>query len=103
MTGAQSLVERIETVGIPVDISISDRDICGSYTPIAQDVNGETIAGVTHHPHVIIATIRGSTRGKEIAVITQLTGSPAAGYEIGERRIIPDTVLVDGPDDVLHT
>ena len=103
VTGPQSLIERIEAVVLPVDLDGQTGRFTGSYTPLAQDVNGETIAGVTINPNVISATTTVSSRGKEIAVITQLTGSPAAGYEIGERRIIPDTILVDGPDDVLAT
>ena len=101
VSGPQSLVNRIAKVVLPVDIGDKTGEFTNVYTPIAKDANGETIAGLTITPGTINATVSVSTRGKEIAVITQLSGSPASGFEIGDRRIIPDTVLVDGPADVL--
>jgi YbbR domain-containing protein len=101
VTGPESLLSRIASVVLPIDVEGQAGTVVGSYTPVAEDANGQTIAGVTITPNLISASVTVTSRGKEIAVITQLTGAPEPGYEIGERRIIPDTILVDGPDDVL--
>lgn len=101
VTGPQSLIDRIAAVVVPVDLEGRSGTFTGTFTPIAQDANGETIAGVTINPGAITATVTVSSRGKQIAVLIQLSGSPETGYEIGERRVLPDTILVDGPADVL--
>ena len=101
VTGPASLVNRITKVVVPIEIGNRTGTFANTFTPVARDGNGDTIAGVTINPGTISATITVATRGKEIAVITQLSGSPAVGYEVADRRIIPDTILVDGPAAVL--
>ena len=54
-------------------------------------------------PGTVPINVQITARGKSVAVITQLIGEPAPGYEVVDRTINPSTVIVDGPADVLAT
>lgn len=99
--GPASLMARVARVVLPIEIGNQTRDFTGTFTPVAQDSDGRTIAEITISPSSVRATVEITARGKSVAVITQLIGTPAQGFDILERTVNPPTVLVDGPQDVL--
>ena len=103
VSGPSSLVSRVNRVELPVDISDRTADFSGVFEPIAVDENGQPISGVTLNPDVIAATVEITARGKRVAVIAQINGDPAPGFEVVDRLINPGTVLVDGPPEVLES
>jgi YbbR domain-containing protein len=101
VTGPKSLVQRVVQVELPIDIANRTTDFASVFTPVAVDKDGQTIGGVTLSPPTISATVEITTRGKRVAVIAQIEGDPASGFEVVDRLVNPNTVLVDGPGDVL--
>jgi YbbR domain-containing protein len=99
--GPSSLVDRVTRVVLPIDISEETGTYEASFTPIAQDADGQAIPEVEISPESVRASVEVTARGKSVAVITQLQGEPAQGYEVVDRTINPPTVLVDGPQGSL--
>lgn len=99
--GPTSYVERVADVVLPVDLGDRTGDFTAIFEPIALDADGELIPEVDVSPNAIEASVRITSRGKNVAVIAQLIGEPAQGYEIVDRQIIPTTILIDGPDEAL--
>jgi YbbR domain-containing protein len=103
VTGPNSLVERVDQVMLPIDIANRTTDFASVFTPVPVDKNGQPIAGLTLNPSTISATVEITTRGKRVAVIAQIEGEPSTGFEVVDRLVNPNTVLVDGPRDVLDS
>jgi YbbR domain-containing protein len=99
--GPSSVVDRVDSVVLPIDISNQSGTFEDSFTPVARDSSDNPIPEVEISPETVTATVEVSARGKSVAVITQLNGDPAQGYEVVDRTINPATVLVDGPQGSL--
>jgi YbbR domain-containing protein len=99
--GPSSVVDRVDSVVLPIDISNQSGTFEDSFTPVARDSSDNPIPEVEISPETVKATVEVSARGKSVAVITQLNGDPAQGYEVVDRTINPATVLVDGPQGSL--
>jgi YbbR domain-containing protein len=100
--GPSSVVDRVSRVVLPIDISNQSGTFDGSFTPEARDGEDNPIPEVEIAPQSVDATVVVAARGKSVAVITQLDGEPAQGYEVVDRTINPPTVLVDGPQGLLN-
>jgi YbbR domain-containing protein len=103
VTGPASLVNRVAKVELPVDIANRTTDFASVFTPVALDEGGQPIAGVTINPASVSASVEITARGKRVAVIAQVEGEPASGFEVVDRLINPNTVLVDGPPEMLDS
>ena len=101
VSGPESSVGQVRAVQLPVDIANRTSNFVGVFTPIAVDDGGQQIGGVTLNPIAITAEVAITARGRELAVVTQITGAPASGYEIVDRAINPITALVDGPPETI--
>lgn len=102
VTGAESQVAKVSKVVLPITIENQTRDFVSSFTPVARDAAGNDIAGVTISPDTVSATVPISSRGKSVTVIVQTAGQPADGYTVASKAANPQTVTVDGPDDVIQ-
>ena len=103
VTGAESVVGRINNVVLPITLDNQLRSFVGSFTPQALDAANGVIADVTINPSPVTATVQLTTRGKSVAVLPQVIGRPAEGYQSDTYVVNPATVVVDGPADVLDT
>jgi YbbR domain-containing protein len=103
VVGAESSVAKVAKVVLPIVIENQTRDFVSSFTPIARDASGNEVTGVTITPGSISATVPISARGKSVAVIVQPVGQPADGYRVTNTVSSPQTVIVDGPDDVINS
>jgi len=101
VSGPRSLVTSIREVILPITLQSVGTEFSASFAPQAIDDTGRIIPEVTITPGDIVATVRIDERGKSVAVIAQIVGAPAQGYQVVDRAAIPNTILVDGPDDVL--
>jgi YbbR domain-containing protein len=102
VSGPRSAVERVTEVILPVTLDeaqVSDYD--SLVTPYAVDAEGLRINEVEILPSTIPVTVEVQRRGKSISVIPNITGVPAEGYTIQVRRALPDTIVVDGPEEAL--
>ena len=103
ITGPETLVHRVARAELPVDIANRTTDFASVFTPSAVDASGQPIAGVSISPATVSATVEITARGKRVAVIAQIEGEPAAGFEVVDRLVNPNTVLVDGPASTLDS
>jgi YbbR domain-containing protein len=99
--GPSSIVDRVARVVLPIDITEETGTYEADFSPVAQDADGQAIPEVEISPETVRASVEVTARGKSVAVITQLQGEPAQGYEVVDRTINPSTVLVDGPQGSL--
>lgn len=103
VSGPSSLVESVVQVILPVEVSGGTQTFEEVFIPQAVDKDGAVVMGVTVEPAAVQATVRVSARGKSVAVLASISGSPAPGYEVAERTIIPQFVVVDGDEAVLDS
>ncbi|MEZ4531937.1 MAG: CdaR family protein [Thermomicrobiales bacterium] len=103
VTGPSSLVESVAEVVLPVEVSGGTQTFQDIYIPEARDAEGNLVEGVTIAPTAVEATVRVSARGKSVAVLASITGTPATGYEVGDRTINPQFVIVDGNEAILDS
>lgn len=101
--GPSSVVARIERVVLPIVIGNNVRDFTGSFTPVARDVNGQAVTEVEISPSMMTALVPIQAAGRSVAVFTQIIGTPATGMEVLDRAVIPSTVVIDGPQDLLDS
>jgi YbbR domain-containing protein len=103
VTGPTSLIDSIHEVALPVQVSGGTQTFQGVYVPEAHDDAGEIVEGVSIEPSAVSATVRVSARGKSVAVLANITGSPATGYEVADRTVNPQFVIVDGDESELDS
>lgn len=103
VTGPTSSIESIHEVVLPVQVSGGTQTFEDVYVPEARDKSGTVVEGVTIEPAAVQATVRVSARGKSVAVLANITGSPATGYEVADRSVNPQFVIVDGDESVLDS
>jgi YbbR domain-containing protein len=99
--GSESAVNRVSTVVLPVTIGNQTRVYVDNFEPQARDSSGNIVEDVVITPGTVSATIDISQRGKEVAVVPQYTGIPAAGFRVSGQVSSPLTVIVDGPSNAL--
>ena len=103
VSGPESSVGQVAAVELPVDIANRTANFETVFTPRAVDAGGQEIGGVTLNPTTISAEVQIAARGRQLAVVTQITGAPASGFEVVDRAINPITVLVDGPPETIES
>ena len=103
VTGPSSLVDSIAQVVLPVDVTGGTRTFEDVYISEARDKDGNPIEGISIEPSAVKATVRVSARGKSVAVLPTIVGSPATGYEVADRTVNPQFVIVDGEEGVIDS
>ena len=103
VTGSESAVNSVSKVVLPITLDNQLRTFAGTFTPQAVDASGSVIGNVTINPSPITATVQLTTRGKSVAVLPQVIGRPAEGYQSDTYVVNPATVVVDGPAELLDT
>jgi YbbR domain-containing protein len=103
VSGPSSLVSRVSKVILPVEITQQTTNFEKLYIPYAVDSTGQRINDVTILPQQVSTIVELKTRGKEVSVIARTTGTVADGFSVQQRSVVPETVLIDGPDDVLES
>ncbi len=102
VTGPRSAVQRVNRVVLPVSIGQNVQDFSEEFEPYVVDTADQVIAEVMVNPATVVTRVNVETRGKEVSVIPSVTGLPAEGFAVQQRRVFPDTIIVDGPVDVLN-
>jgi len=101
VSGPTTAVERVAEVILPVTIERQTESFDERYMPIALDGQGQRVSEVTILPETILTRVEVETRGKAVSVIPTITGVPAEGFSVQQRRAIPDTIIVDGPVEII--
>jgi YbbR domain-containing protein len=102
VSGPKTAVDRVNDVFLPVTIDQQTRSFDRTFTPYAADAAGQRVTEVDVLPDAVSAHVSIQTRGREVSVIPVITGVPAEGFSVQQRRALPDTIVVDGPEDVIE-
>ena len=103
VSGPLSVVSRVEQVILPVAVALQTSNFEALYYPYAVDSAGQRINDVDILPEQVSTVVELQTRGKAVSVLPRTTGNPAEGYSVQQRSVVPETILVDGPADVLES
>ncbi|MCC6674062.1 MAG: hypothetical protein IT339_02625 [Thermomicrobiales bacterium] len=103
VTGPSSAIDSIAQIVLPVDVTGGTRTFQEIYIPEARDKTGNVIGNVSIEPAAINATVRVSARGKSVAVLPAIVGAPAAGFEVADRTVNPQFVIIDGEESVIDS
>ena len=103
VSGPAPAVGRVARVELPVDIGNHTQTFEESFTPVALDANGTQIPEVVVEPQRILTNVPITARGRTVAVLVDIVGQPAPGYQVPERRTIPQNVVLDGPPEVINS
>jgi YbbR domain-containing protein len=103
VSGPSSLVNRVANVVLPGAVTQQTSNFEALYLPYAVDSTGQRISDVQILPQQVSTVVELKTRGKVVSVIARTTGNPAEGFSVQQRSVVPETVVVDGPDDVLES
>lgn len=101
VTGPTSAVERVAEVILPVTIDRQTESFEETYMPFAIDSEGQRVSEVAILPETILTEVEVQTRGTAVSVIPTVTGVPAEGFSVQQRRALPDTIIVDGPPEII--
>jgi YbbR domain-containing protein len=102
VTGVAQNVDRVERVIVEAVVDDQTSTFTTEVTPIAVDGDAEPIAPVTVEPAQVTLTVSLEIRGKEVPIYVQCECDAAENFEvIGQPLANPNTVLVDGPRELL--
>lgn len=101
VSGPSSAVDRVDSVILPVVIDSQTTNFASVFTPYAVDAEEQVITEVSILPNQISTQVEVKSRGKVISVIPSIQGQPAEGYSTQRTAVLPISVTVDGPEDVL--
>jgi YbbR domain-containing protein len=101
VSGPSSAVNRVHEVVLPIVIDAANENYDTSLTPVAVDSTGQPVSEVEILPGTVLAQVEVRRQGRSVSVIPNVTGAPADGYAVQQRRALPDTIVVDGPDELL--
>jgi YbbR domain-containing protein len=103
VSGPSSAVNRVDKVLLPVTVDNHPSSFEEVFTPYAVDTNGQRVSEVQVLPGQISTTVEVQTRGKRVSIIPVVNGVPAEGFSMQQRSAIPDSIVVDGPEDALES
>jgi YbbR domain-containing protein len=95
VSGPSSIMERVHEIRLPVTVLQQITSFQALFDPYAVDIEGQRINDVTILPGQVSAFV--------VSVIPVIAGSPAEGYSVQQRSAVPDTILVDGPAELLES
>ena len=101
VSGPSSAVDRVVNVILPVTIDAQVTSFSEYFTPYAVDENGQRVSEVSVLPGQLLTRVELQTRGRLVTVIPVTVGQPAEGYSIQQRAVIPTSILVEGPEELL--
>ncbi|HEY8598656.1 MAG TPA: CdaR family protein [Thermomicrobiales bacterium] len=99
--GPQRQVSQIARVVLPVGLGDRRDNFEAQFTPEARDTSGARINGVTLEPGSVAATVTVERIGRTVSIVPNIQGTPADGYRVGNPRISPPSITIDGPPDLL--
>lgn len=102
-SGPESLVHRVDRALATVRIDQSGIDCCGQVDLVPVDIDGRRVESVELNPSTVRVEIDVSTveTSRTVPIRPLLTGSPAAGFEVGTVSSDPSVVTLRGAPDVL--
>ena len=102
--GPASAVDRVTQVQLPLSLLNQRTTIERDVDLVALDDTGAEVTGVTISPataHIRLEIVK-SENYREVAIRARTTGQPARGYFVSGVNVVPATVTLVGPADVIE-
>lgn len=102
VTGGSSVIDRISSVRVSVNVNGASQDFVKRLEPVAYDKRGNRVISSTLS--FSESTIRVRARllqNKTIPVKVQVKGKPAKGYELVDAKCFPEEIEIAGTEKVL--
>jgi YbbR domain-containing protein len=99
--GRASLVDQVARVVLPVNLGDRRDNFEAQFAPEPRDSSGARVNGLTIDPGSVSATVTVERIGRTVSIVPNIQGTPADGYRVGNPRVSPPSVTVDGPAEVL--
>jgi YbbR domain-containing protein len=103
VSGPASAVSRVEEVILPVSLDNHQSSFEEVFTPYAVDPQEQRVSEVQILPEQIMTSVEIRSRGKTVSVIPVIEGVPHEGFSVQQRAALPDSIVVDGPDEALES
>lgn len=103
VSGASSAVGRVEEVILPVSLDNHQSSFEEAFTPYAVDSEEQRVSEVRILPEQIMTSVDIRSRGKTVSVIPVIEGVPEEGFSVQQRAALPDSIVVEGPDEALES
>lgn len=102
--GGESVVDRVESVGVTVNVSGATENFSQKVTPVAYDKKGRRVTSSTLSFNVSDVRVRVKLlQKKTIPVKIQVKGEPADGYELVDVSNFPDEIEIAGSNKILQS
>lgn len=103
VTGGESVIERIDSVGVTVNVNGATENFSQKVVPVAYDKKGKRVLSSTLSFNVSEVRVRVKLlQKKTIPVKVQIKGEPADGYEFVEVSNSPEEIEVAGSKKALQ-
>lgn len=102
VSGPQQSMEQITRVAVEIELGNQTSDFRTILTPVALDAENDPVASVLISPETVAVDVELITEGKSVPVFVRTSGEPAHEYEVTDRRVTPQNVLLAGPEDALE-
>jgi len=103
VTGGESVIDRIDSVGVTVNVSGATENFSQKLVPVAYDKNGKKISSATLSFNVQEVRVRVKLLQKKmIPVRVEIKGEPAEGYEFVDVSNSPEEIEVAGSKKLLQ-
>lgn len=103
VTGAASLIERIDKVEVQVDVSNRTSDVTTTCTPVFYDAKGDEISSKNLESKVNSISVTVPVyRTKKVAVKLDTKGTPAENYKVVSVEYGPTEITIGGPTETIQ-
>ncbi len=102
LTGPESLINRVKTVKVDVDIAGANVNVDKKLLVKLLDEAGKEVTGIQLDSPYVNVTIPISNT-KRVPIQLQLEGTPAEGYMIADQFLTPREILITGEQSVLDS
>ena len=102
VTGGSSVIDRIATVRVTINVNGASQDITKTVEPVAYDKRGNRVFSSTLSFSETVIRVRAKLlQNKTIPVKIKVSGEPAEGYEFVEASCLPETIEIAGAEKKL--
>lgn len=102
VTGGSSVIDRIATVRVTINVNGASQDITKTVEPVAYDKRGNRVFSSTLSFSENVIRVRAKLlQNKAIPVKVKISGEPAEGYEFVEVSCLPETIEIAGAEKKL--
>jgi YbbR domain-containing protein len=96
VTGARQVLDRVASVAAYVSVQGATKDVSAQVSLAAVDARGNPVTGVTLSPTTANVSVPIVAPHRQVRLRLEVTGTPAAGYDVAGLTVEPNTVTLYG-------